>query len=920
MGAAPHSGLWGRHRECDTFDRLLKVIRAGESRSLVILGEAGVGKSALLEYLVQHAADCRVLSATGVQSEMELPFAALHQLCLPLLGSLDRVPELQRDALGTAFGLRAGPAPDRFLVGLAVLGLLAAGAEERPLICVIDDAQWLDQESTRVLAFVARRLLAESVACVFAARTSEVAEQLTELPTMEVGGLRDDDARELLRSAVRGRLDERVCQQIVAEARGNPLALLELPRSLAPDELAGGFGLPGTRPLAGRIEDGFQLRLETLPPDARRLVLLAAADPLGDPMLVWRAADRLGIAGSAAASAEAADLVEFGTRIRFRHPLARSAVYRAALPAERMRAHAALAEATDAAIDPDRRAWHRAQAIVEPDEDVAAELELSAGRAQARGGLAAAAAFLRRAVALTPDAERRAKRALAAAWAQHEAGAPEAAQQLLVTALNGPLDEGGRARSFLLQAEIAFTTDHGSLAPLMLLDAAKLLEPLDAALARETYLQAVSAALFAGTLLAQGAGPVDIAAAARAALPSSGASRAADLLLDALTRLLTEDTHAATPALRRAVRAFTDDGISAEEELRWLWLAFITAVARWDEQACHKLADRHLRLARSTGALAVLPLALMSRITMHLFEGELAEAESLADEVSTITAATGARITNYGALQLAAWRGQQAEITRLVHASADGATTRGEGVRQTVVDWTTALLYNGLGRYDEALAAAQRASSSPHAPGAAPQWAPAELVEAAAHCGRIELAQAALDQLTKSTQACESDWAAGIQARSRALVSDGWEAERLFGEAIDRLGRTRLRPDLARAHLLYGEWLRRERRRLDARAHLRTAYEEFVAMGVEGFAERAARELRATGETARKRTVDTGNDLTPREAQIAHLASEGLTNPEIGSRLFISPRTVEYHLRKVFAKTGITSRAALGTALFGRRP
>ncbi|GAA1965359.1 helix-turn-helix transcriptional regulator [Catenulispora subtropica] len=919
MGAAPRSGLLGRHRECGTFDRLVEAIRAGESRSLVVLGEAGVGKSALLEYLVQRAADCRVVSATGVQSEMELPFAALHQLCVPLLGSLDRVPELQRDALSTAFGLRTGPAPDRFLVGLAVLGLLAAGAEERPLICLIDDAQWLDQESTRVLAFVSRRLLAESVACVFAARTSEVAEQLTELPKMEIGGLRDEDARALLRSAVQGRLDERVCQQIVAEARGNPLALVELPRSLPHEELAGGFGFPGTRPLTGRIEDGFQRRLEALPPDARRLVLVAAADPLGDPVLVWRAADRLGIGGSAAAAAEAADLVEFGTRIRFRHPLVRSAVYRAALPAERMRAHAALAEATDAEADPDRRAWHRAQSIVEPDEDVAAELELSAGRAQARGGLAAAAAFLQRAVALTPDAEHRAKRALAAAWAHHEAGAPEAAQQLLATALNGPLDEAERARSFLLQAEIAFSTDHGSLAPLMLLDAAKLLEPLDAALSRETYLQAVSAALFAGTL-APGAGPVDIAATAREAMPSSDLSRAADLLLDAVTRLLTEDTGAATPALRRAVRVFTEDGVSAEEELRWLWLAFITAVARWDEQACVKLADRHLRLARSTGALAVLPLALLSRITMHLFEGELAEAESLADEVSTITAATGAQITNYGALQLAAWRGQEAEITRLTLASADGAATRGEGVRQTVVDWTTALLYNGLGRYDDALEAAQRASSSPPAPGAAPQWAPTELVEAATHAGRIRLARQALEQLTKSTQACESDWAAGIQARSRALLSDGEEAERLFGEAIDRLGRSRLRPDLARTHLLYGEWLRRERRRLDARAHLRTAYEEFVAMGIEGFAERAARELRATGETARKRTVETGSDLTPREAQIAHLASEGLTNPEIGSRLFISPRTVEYHLRKVFAKTGVTSRAALGTALFGRRP
>ncbi|CAM5463671.1 Transcriptional regulator OS=Streptomyces aurantiogriseus OX=66870 GN=GCM10010251_22000 PE=4 SV=1 [Streptomyces aurantiogriseus] len=507
---------------------------------------------------------------------------------------------------------------------------------------------------------------------------------------------------------------------------------------------------------------------------------------------------------------------------------------------------------------------------------------------------------------------------MAAAQAKHEAGAPDAALSLLAAALAGPLDELQRARASLLRAEIAFTTNRGNLAPPMLLEVARQLEPLDVPLARETNLQALSAAMFAGRLAVEGGGLLEIAAAARAAPATPVAPRAADLLLDALALLLTDDARTAAPAMRRALRAFTEDDVSPEEELRWLWLAFIIAVALWDDRSCRVLADRHVRLARDTGALAALPLGLSSRIIVHLFQGEMPEAASLSEEVRTIVTATGFQITNYGALALAAWQGRRAEVDRLVRATTSEAALRGEGVGLTVSDWASAVLCNGLGRYEDARAAAERVVLDPPAPGVAVHWGPAELVEAAVRSGDGESASRALERLVRTTQASPTDWALGTEARSRALLSQGRDAESLYREAIERLGRTLCRADLGRAHLVYGEWLRRERRRIDAREQLRTAHDLFADAGMEAFVERAARELKATGETARKRSAgSSGDDLTPREAQIARLASEGLTNPEIGSRLFVSPRTVEYHLHKVFAKTGVTSRGALATFLYG---
>jgi DNA-binding CsgD family transcriptional regulator/tetratricopeptide (TPR) repeat protein len=908
----PQRGLLGRHSESTTLDRLLDVVRAGESRALVIRGDPGVGKTALLEYVVQRATGCRVAQAMGVQAEMELAFAGLHQLCAPMLDRLERLPDPQRAALASAFGLTAGHAPDGFLVGLAVLSLLAEVSEERPLVCLIDDAQWLDHASAQALAFVARRLVAESVGVIFAVRTGG-GEALTGLPELVVGGLSDRDARTLL--AIRGPWDERVRDRIVAEARGNPLALLELPRAITPAELAGGFGRPYAPGLAGRIEESFRRRLDPLPAETRCLVLIAAAEPVGDPVLLWRAAEHLGIGADAATPATAGGLFELGARVRFRHPLVRSAIYSAASQEERRTVHRALAEATDPDVDPDRRAWHRAHAAPGPDEDVASEVERSADRAQARGGLAAAAAFLERATELTLEPARRAQRALAAAQASYQAGAPDAALALLATAQAGPLDELQRARVDLLRGQIAFVVSRGRDATPILLKAAKQLEPLDLALARETYLDALWAALIFGGPVADGGGLLEVAMAARGA-PAPEPTRAADLLLDGLAALFTEGRAAAAPMLKRAVSAFRGDDVGMGEGVRWLWFACHIAITLWDEESWEVLSNRHLELAREAGALTVVLLAMNNRLGLHEHVGELQAAASMLEEADSIAEATGSQFPPYGALTIAAWRGHEAVLTELIEDSIDDTVGRAEAAGLTIIQWSSAVLYNGLGRYPEALAAAQQASVYAH-DFLYSTWALVEMIEAAVRSGEPEPAAEALQRLSHHTRAGGTDWALGVEARSRALLSEDETADRLYGEAIERLARTRIRVDLARAHLLYGEWLRREKRRLDAREQLRIAHEMFTAMGLEAFAQRAARELDATGATARKRTVESTDQLTAREAQIARLAGDGLSNPEIGARLFISPRTVEYHLHKVYGKLDITSRNELAGALGG---
>ena len=890
----------------------MATVRQGQSRVLVVRGEAGVGKTALLEYVVEHAAGCRIARAAGVESEMELAFAGLQQLCAPFLDHLERVPGPQRDALSTAFGQSAGEPPDRFLVGLAVLSLLAEVAEERPLVCLVDDAQWLDGVSAQTLAFVARRLLAERVALVFAVREPSDEQALAGLPELAVRGLSDSDARALLDSALTGPLDERIRDRIVAETRGNPLGLLELPRGLTPAELAGGFGLPDTMPLASRIERGFLRRIEPLPVEPRRLLLTAAAEPVGDVTVLWRAAELLGIGPDAAAPAEAAGLVEFGARVGFRHPLVRSAVYRAAAPEERRSVHRALAEATDSERDPDRRAWHRAHAARGPDEDVAGELERAAGRVQGRGGAAAAAAFLQRATELTPDPARRGARALAAAQAKRDAAAPEAASKLLAIAELCPLDLLQRALLDRLRAQLAFARRRGSDAPPLLMEAAQRLEPLDADLARETHLEALEAVLFAGRLNRAGAAQ-DVAEAARAAPPGPEPPRAIDLLLDGLAVRLADGYVAGQPALKRALDAFAREREHSEHDLRWMWLAWPVANEVWDDDAWVQLTTRAVRVARDAGALAVLPIALLYRAGVHVFAGELTAASALVEEADAINAATGNTPLAYVAPVLAAYRGQEARALELIEAGVQDATARGEGRAIGLAGFARAVLYNGLGRYDAAHAAAERACE--HDDLGLVGWSLIELVEASARDGSPDVAAAAVERLEERTRAAGTDWALGAQARSRALVSDGDDADGLYREALERLAGCRLAIHLARAQLVYGEWLRRENRRVDAREQLRAAHETFSHIGAAGFAERARRELLATGETVRKRTVETLDDLTPQEEQIARLAVGGRTNPEIGAELFLSPRTVEWHLRKVFGKLGIGSRKELRGAL-----
>jgi DNA-binding CsgD family transcriptional regulator len=911
MTVARAPGFLGRTSEREVIDRLLANVRGGQSAVLVVRGEAGIGKTTLLQYATKQASDVRVEHVTGVEAEMELAYAGIHQLCMPMLSQLDALPEPQQDALRVALGLASGHVPDRFLVGLAVLGLLSAVAEERPLLCLVDDAQWLDAASGLILGFVARRLLAESVAIVVSLREPSARHEFDGLPDLPLRGLAEQDARALLRKAVPGRFDDRVRDRIVAETRGNPLALLDLPGSLSTAELAGGFELFAAMDLPRHLEDHYRQRTSELPEATQRLLLLAAAEPMGDATLVWRAAHTLGIERSALAPAEDAQLIEIATRVRFRHPLVRSAAYRAAVVSERRAAHRALAEATDPETDPDRRAWHRAHAAVAIDEDLAAELERSAGRARARGGAAAAAAFLARATELTPDPAERGRRALAAAQAKFDAAASDAALELLATAELAPLDELQRARLERLRADITFTHTRGGDAPALLLDAARRLEPLDAAMARETHLEAIAAAMFAGRL---GAGP-DVREAAEAALAAPAVPqppRAIDRLLDAVSTRFTEGYAAGVPPLRGALDAFRRPEELTARDTRWLWLACRLTQDLWDDELWHVLATSGVAAARDAGALSVLPMALTYRAAHHVHAGVFGVAAAVIEEADAITAATDMAPLKYAALMLAAWRGDEADAQE-IEAMTATVTARGEGMGVGINEWALALLYNGNGRYAEALAAAQRGSE--HDDLGLYAWSLVELIEAGVRCGATDASSAALERLGARTRASGTEWALGIEAGSRALLADGHEAEPLYREAIERLERSRGVVHATRARLLYGEWLRRENRRVDAREQLRAAYDRFSRIGAKAFAERARGELLATGETVRKRRDDTRDELTPQEKQIARLARDGMSNPDIGARLFLSPRTVEWHLRKVFTKLEIRSRHELRRAL-----
>ena len=905
--------LLGRGDECRALDDLLTGARAGQSAALVLRGEAGIGKTALLEYLDGAASGCRVLRVGGVESEMELAFAGLHQLCRPLLDKLDALPAPQAEALSTAFGLRGGSPPDRLLIGLAVLSLLSEAAGEVPLVCLIDDAQWLDQASLQSLTFAARRLAAEAVVMVFAARMSEDEQTWAGVSQLLVGGLTRSDAVALLDSAFPIPLDPRVRNRILAETRGNPLALLELPRLHSATELAFGPELVGGATLASRIEEGFRRQLEPLPRETRRLVLAAAAEPLGDVALLARAAKELGIGMDAVTPAEAAGLIELRNTVRFRHPLVRSVAYWSEPLPERQSAHRALADATDRERDPERRAWHRAHAAAGPDEEVAAELEQCADRAQGQGGLAAAAAFLDRAAGLTPDAGERARRQLGAARAMLHAGSFDAASGLLAVAERGPLTALEKARVDLLRARIAFASNRGNEALPLLLAAARALEALDVELALDSYVDALTAAVFAGRL-ASGTDAVEVAQAAKkVALPAR--PRPGDILVHGVAVLNADGYAAAIPLLKQAVQAFDSDDLSVEEGVRFLWLATSGAIYLWDHRAWSRVVDRHLQIVRSAGALSALPLALDTHVYADLFAGDLSGASTMVEEARALTeVAEGQGTTPYGAIGLAAFRGQEEPATRLFAATMGDVVARGEGVGVSMVNWARAVLYNGLCRYSDALEAAGVAVMYPAEVGGS-SWAMAELIEAAVRGGEPAAAADAYTQLCEQAQASGTDWALGVAARSGALLAEDGSPEDLYQEALERLDRSGLSMELARTRLLYGEWLLRSGRRTVAREHLRAAHEFFASVGMEAFAERARLELDAAGETLRKRLSAVHQELTAQELHIARLAAEGRTNPEIGAELFISPHTVEWHLRKVFAKLGIRSRRQIRTVL-----
>jgi DNA-binding CsgD family transcriptional regulator len=877
----------------------------------VLRGEAGIGKSALLDYIALRAADCRLARIGGVESEMDFAFAGLLQLLRDArIEGTDELPGPQRDALGRAFGLVDGPAPETFLVSLAALNRLCQVAEERPLVCLVDDAQWLDRESAAVLSFIARRLAAEGIAMVFAVREPSGDRDLDGLPEVVVAGLGDEDARRLLDGALPGGLDAQVRERVLAEARGNPLALLELPLGLTTPGLAGALGRPGEPELSSRIEQAFLRRVQALAPATQRALLVAAAEAVGDATVIARAAGRLGVGASDLLPAEDAGLVELGGRVRFRHPLVRSAAYRSATAGERRQAHAALAWATDPERDPDRRAWHRAHAAAGPDEGVAADLERAASRARARGGLPAAAAFLEQAADLSPDPAQRGTRALAAARLTLEVGPSGGAERLLTVATICPLDELDRARAERLRAQIAFARTLGGDTPALLSAAAQRLEPLDPELARETHLEALWAALRSG----RDPDDAGVVAAAQAAtlLPGREPARAIDLLLDGVVARVTRGYEPALPTVARALAAFRAEDFQAEH-LSWCWLACWLALDVWDHDACEAIASGAGRVARESGCLGFLPHALDYAAAVEIAHGAFAIADEMMRERERITAATRTEGTVSATVLLAAWRGDRETTIELRAAAIDAATANGEEFAIEIAEWAAAVLHNGLGEYADAAAAARRGLD--HGVIGFAGWVLPELIEAAARSGDRSSAEVAFARLVERSRASAMPWARGIEAAMRALLSDGARAEELYREAIDQLHRSGLVVLHTRARLTYGEWLRRERRRVDARVELKAAHDAFEAMGAQAFAARAQRELLATGETVRKRTIPVHDALTPQEAQIARLASEHLTNPEIAAQLYLSHRTVEYHLRKVFMKLGISSRRELADAL-----
>jgi DNA-binding CsgD family transcriptional regulator len=904
------SMLLDRLNERIQIDHVLEAAEQGMSAVLVLQGEAGTGKTALLEYAIGSASDLGVVRLVGIESEIGLSFAALHQLLLPFLGDLDSLPAPLRHALATAFGLHDGGPPDRFLVGLASLTLLSGAATARSLLCVVDDAQWLDQESAAVLAFVARRLHADAIGMLFAVRDpSERHASLDGLPRLRVRGLGPADARELLASAAADRIDSEVSERIIAQTSGNPLALIELGRELAPGQLTGEIALPQPLPLGRSLQARFLSQVRGLPAATQIMLLTAAADPTGNPALLWRAGQQLSFGFDAAGPAEAHDLVTIGpTTLTFRHPLVRSAIYHGATLVDRQRVHRALAEATDRGSGADLRAWHRSEAAHEPDETVAAELEHAAERAWSRGGWAATGAYLTRSASLTPDAAARLRRVLAAAQAENTAGASLRAQALLDSVAGQLDDPRQRMVAQRIQGAIYYALMEPAKTASILLSAARQIAPIDIGLARDALLDALAASRVCGRLGAAGASGADIARAARSMPPSpKAATGISDLLLDADTTLLLDGHEAAVPQLSRVVAALRQAPMDSADLLTWTGIGCWAAGALGDDDALYSLGSRLEEQARVQGAVPALSIALLFAGVSELFAGTLGRARAMFTERDAIEEARSSNC-GVGKVMVLAWQGQVSETRAQAAAVARAATEDGLGWKLVYVEYALAVLELGLGHYEEALA------SAPHGYEEnviLSTFALPDLIEAAVRCGQLEIARDILDRVGRRAAASPTPLALGLLARSRALLADGPDAEALYREAIGHLRLARGVSHLARAHLLLGEWLRRNKRRRDAREHLQAAHSAFETMGAGAFAERARLELAATGQTARKRTPGHHGDLTPQELHVAVLAAAGSTNPEIAAQLFISPKTVDYHLGKIFRKVGVGSRREL---------
>ena len=942
VGSEPHP-LVGRAEECQALDCLLVAARHRSSGAVVLRGEAGVGKTALLEHVTRTAGDMRFVQVTGTQSEQGFDFAALHQLLVPFLGALKRLPEPQREALGSAFGLVGGTPTDRFLVGIAALTMITEAALEQPVLCVIDDAQWLDKASTDALGFVARRLSAVPVAMLFAIREEEQQPALDGLAELRLTGLSDEASRDLLASAAGPArpVDQGVARRISAATSGHPLALIELGRRLSAAELEGTLPLPEPLPLPESLASAFLRRAAAFPPAARTLLLLAAVEPSGEPGLLWRAAQRLGVRADAADTPGFERVLRLDAVMSFLHPLLRSAIYYGAAASERRRAHLALADASAAGCDPDRRAWHLAAAASGADEEIADELSRSADRARSRRDWSGCAAFLERAATLTPERAKRAARMLAAAEARLNAGDPRVAAALSERAgphLDNPL---ARARARRLQGTVRAVLGKPAEACPILLDAARALQPLHPEQAWDTLLEAFEAALGAGGF-ATGAGIAEVLQAVRAAPRREGARESiAGLALDGFAALAEHNDKAGIACLRRAIAVATaqlapdsdpgshpasDGGTSpggvpsgeASEQLRFVFIAPLAAYELLDDAALHASCTRAVAQARSQGSPADLASTLGLLSYSEALAGRFAAAEAATSEARELTAATGVAAdlrTSIGELAVQAWRGRESAARSLADDRSREATQTGYGFVIGFTAIALTVLELGVGDYQAALR---------HARNGLREGMPAEiellpeLIEAAARCDEADEAAAALDKFAVRAQAAGTHWALGLLLRSRALLAPDGDAEELYRGAIAHLGRSRITPQLGRTHLVYGEWLRRQHRRRDARAALYSACDILDSIGAEAFAGRARVELLATGEHVRKRGAAPATELTPQELRIAGLASAGASNREIASQLFISANTVAYHLRKVFRKLEVTNRAALARVLQAR--